>query len=233
MEQYLITDRRYEDVARKSWGDKYIIIPSVNCKSLSDPVSYHPDMVLFKTAPKEYICAPDVFCEYETLLKPLGINLICGKTELGCNYPSDIAYNVLKSEKTALAKFSATDPDIISYLDAHGIKKINVSQGYSKCSVCAGDGWAITADEGICRALKNEGKDVLQIPPGEIQLFGYDYGFIGGASGISESGGVYFFGDLSSVSFGRDIYDFLCKKKIEIFQIKNYPLTDVGTIMFL
>lgn len=232
MEQYMIIDSRYENIAKESWGDKYIIIPSVNCKSLSGPVSYHPDMVLFKTASKEYICAPDVFCEYETLLKPLGINLICGKTELNCNYPSDIAYNVLKSEKTALAKFSATDPDIISYLDARGIKRINVNQGYSKCSVCAGNGWAITADEGILRVLKNEGKDVLQIPPGEILLSGYDYGFIGGASGISESGEVYFFGDLSSVSFGRDIYDFLSLKKIKIFQIKNYPLTDVGTIMF-
>lgn len=232
MEQYMITDKRYEKVAKKSWGDKYIIIPSVECKSLSEPVSYHPDMVLFKTAPKEYVCAPDVFFEYETFLKPLGVKLICGKTKLNCNYPSDVAYNVLKSEETALAKFSATDPNIISYLDACGIKRINVNQGYSKCSVCAGDGWAITADEGMCKALKNEGKDVLLIPSGEIVLSGYDYGFIGGASGINESGEVYFFGDLSSVTFGRDIYDFLSMKKIKIFQIKNYPLTDVGTIMF-
>ncbi|MBR2499728.1 MAG: hypothetical protein IKB60_01470 [Clostridia bacterium] len=232
MERYMIIDNRYKEAAQKEWGNLYEIIPSVTSKKLSEPVSAHPDMVLFKTGKDEFICAPDVFCEYKEILEPKGAKIICGKKELSCNYPKDIAYNVFKADTFALAKWQETDKEIIKHLEKENIKMIDIKQGYSKCSVCGFSGGIITADSGICKVAKRIGTDALEIPSGEILLSGYDYGFIGGASGVNEKGELFFFGDLDSLSYGKEIKRFLIERKIKFFEIKDYPLTDVGTIMF-
>ena len=232
MDKYMIIDNRYAHIAQSTWGDIYEIIPSVTVNSLSEPISAHPDMALFKSEKNEFICAPDSYKEYRKILTPYGIKLICGEKKLSCNYPKDIAYNVLKTDKFAFGKFTETDSKIIEYLDSNNIEKINIKQGYSKCSVCCFKGGIITADSGICKSAKKVGLDVLQIPCGEIKLLGYDYGFIGGASGLNEAGDVFFFGDLTSLSYGNLISDFFKTKNIKIHEIKNYPLTDVGTIIF-
>ena len=96
MSKYMIVDKRYADIAQKNWGEEYQIIPSVVCDSLPETVSAHPDMVLFKTGKREFICAPDVYEEYRGILSPIGVNLICGKKKLKSNYPEDIAYNILE-----------------------------------------------------------------------------------------------------------------------------------------
>lgn len=232
MDKYMIVDNRYIDKAQTAWGDNYEIIPSISCDTISEPVCAHPDMVLFKSGEKNFICAPEVYEKYCKILIPLGVNLICGTKKLSCHYPWDIAYNVFKTDKFALGKFSETDTKILQYLDDEKIEMININQGYAKCSTCAFDGGVISADGGICSAASKKGLDVLKIPCGEIRLLGYDYGFIGGASGINSDGDVFFFGDLDSVSFGKQIYDFIKRKGRKILQIKDFPLTDVGTIMF-
>jgi len=232
MDKHMIIDNRYIHIAESVWKDTFSIIPSVTCSVLSAPVSAHPDMALFKTEEKEFICSPDVFSDYEKTLKKYDVKLICGEKKLSCNYPEDIAYNVLKTDKFAFGKFTETDSKIIKYLENKKIDKINIKQGYAKCSVCNFYGGIISSDAGICKAALGVGLDFLQIPQGEIKLPGYDYGFIGGASGLNSNGDVFFFGDLSSVSYGNLIYDFLKKKNIKIHEIKNFPLTDVGTVMF-
>ena len=233
MKQVMIVDNRHAELARCYWGEHYEIIPSVTCHELATPVSAHPDMVLFKKGKKEFICAPNVFSEYEKLLLPFGVKVICGKKRLKSNYPEDIAYNILKTDKFALGKFSQTDETILDYLKKEKIKMVNVSQGYSKCSVCSFAGGAVTADEGLYLKLKECGEDVLKISPGGIILSGYDYGFIGGASGENEKGELFFFGDLSLSCFGNEVLKFLLEKGKKINQIKDQPLLDVGTIMFL
>ena len=61
-------------------------------------------------------------------------------------------------------------------------KLIAVRQRYARCSVCIIDEHSIiTADPGIARAC-GDLLDVLLIAPGYIELPGFDYGFIGGAS---------------------------------------------------
>ena len=233
MKRFMIVDNRYAETARKSWGEMYEIIPSVTCQSLAEPVSAHPDMVLFKTGKREFICAPDVYEEYKRMLQPIGVDLICGKKELKSNYPEDIAYNILKTDSSAFGKFSETEETIKKYLEAENIKMINVKQGYSKCSVCSFAGGAITADESLYSALLADGQDTLKIPCGEIFLRGYDYGFIGGASGENDDGELFFFGDLKMLSFGEKIIRFLEEKKKKIHQISGITPIDVGTIMFI
>lgn len=232
MKSFMIVDNRYAEVSEKAWGDKFEIIPSVTCRHISVSCSAHPDMVLFQAEEKVFICAPCCYGEYEKRLSRSDITLICGEKELKSTYPEDVAYNILKTDNLALGKFSAADPLVIKYLTDKRIELINVNQGYSKCSSCVFSNCVITADEGIFSVLKERGKDVLKIPSGEIKLTGYDYGFIGGASGESRDGEIFFFGDLDSVSFGYKIREYILSKGKKIHEIKNYPLTDVGTIMF-
>ena len=229
----MIVDNRYADIAYKAWGKEYEIIPSLTCSSLAEPVSAHPDMVLFKIGEREFICAPDVYEEYKKLLSPIGVEVFCGKKQLKSNYPEDIAYNILKADTSAFGKFSETDEMIINHLRDKNISMINVKQGYSKCSVCSFSGGAITADDGMYSALTECGIDTLKIPFGEILLSGYDYGFVGGMSGENKDGELFFFGDLKMLSFGEKILEFLLQKKKRIHQIDNMMPTDVGTIMFI
>lgn len=233
MKDVMLIDNRYAEIAKAHWGDRYEIIPSVTCRELSEPVSAHPDMVLFKTGKREFICAPNVYDKYKKLLSDYNVKLICGKKELKSNYPEDIAYNILKTDNFALGNFLHTDETIKDYLQNEKIEMINVKQGYSKCSVCSFTGGAITADEGMFNALVNSGIDALKISSGEIILSGYDYGFIGGASGENADGEIFFFGDPLLHSFGKIVFDYLYLKGKRIHYIENLHLTDVGTIMFL
>ena len=232
MTRFMIVDNRYVNVAKRAWGDRYEIIPSVTSSHLAESVSAHPDMVLYPLKEKMFICAPDCYEEYKKRFEESGVELICGEKELKSTYPCDIAYNILKTDNLALGKFQETDPVILKYLKKQKIELVNVNQGYTKCSVCVFSDCAITADSGIFSALNKKGIDTLKIPCGEIKLKGYDYGFIGGASGENHEGEVFFFGDLDSVSYGGKIREFILSKGKTLCEIKNYPLTDVGTIMF-
>jgi hypothetical protein len=61
-----------------------------------------------------------------------------------------------------------------------------VNQGYAKCSTAiVGESWLITADTSIHAAAHAAGLDPLLVRPGYIDLPGYEYGFIGGASGLA------------------------------------------------
>lgn len=66
------------------------------------------------------------------------------------------------------------------------IEIVNINQGYARCStLILNNRTAVTADISVKNALEKDGAKVLLISSGDIKLEGYDYGFIGGASGKS------------------------------------------------
>ena len=78
-----------------------------------------------------------------------------------------------------------TAPELLGKVEELGLIRVNVSQGYAKCSTCVvGEDAIITYDRGIAKAADAAGMDVLVIEPGHVDLPGYDTGFIGGASGL-------------------------------------------------
>ncbi len=216
----IIIDARYEKIAQKQWGSKYKIIPSFCNKNLAEPVSYHPDMSLCRIGDC-FVCSPESYDYYK---KIIGQNLIKGKTSLNCNYPNDIAYNVLVYGENAFGKEEYIDPVLKEILKEQNIKIINVNQGYAKCSCAVSNKGIITADEGIYAELIKKGINALKITPGFVELSGYDYGFVGGASGEID-GILTFFGDITKHPDLKKIenfceFEFLC----------DFTLTDVGTI---
>lgn len=123
-----------------------------------------------------------------------------------------------------------TAPEILSEAIAQELELINVKQGYTKCSCAVIDGRSIiTADKGIITALDGKNVEVLEIEAGHVLLDGFEYGFIGGASGRVHDC-MMFNGDLSSHPDGERIRDFIKSRGIDIFEVKNRPLYDIGTV---
>ena len=112
-----------------------------------------------------------------------------------------------------------------------GDRAVQVSsrQGYSRCSVCVvNDNAIITADEGICRSAKAHGIDVLKIRPGYIDLPGFDYGFIGGASFKLSDTKLAFTGGLDKHPDAERIIEFASLHNIDIVYITDKPAFDIG-----
>ena len=225
-----IVDRRYFDAISAFFGKGRIILPSFPCMALDKPVSCHPDMVLFSPEKGTLICANEVFADYQNLLSPYGVRLVQGKSRLRRDYPKDIAYNVLHTTVGAFAKFDSTDSQIMNFLEKHHVQKHNVNQGYARCSTVSFASAVITADAGIEKAGLAAGLSVLKVQPGFVLLPGYQYGFLGGASGIIDDDTIAFFGDLSSHPDGEAIRKFIHAKGYSLCEIAGQPLIDIGTI---
>ena len=145
-------------------------------------------------------------------------------------YPGDVNLNALYVSNCLFANTSSLDPAVKRICSDKGINIANVKQGYAKCSTLSlGDNGLITADKGIADAARENGLDVLLISPGGIELKGYDYGFLGGASFydyIDRS--VYFFGDVKKHSDFAEIFEFCSSKDIEVNICDSSILTDIG-----
>lgn len=227
----LLADARYASLLERYWGSEYTILKSVKCAELPEPVSYHPDMVLFPLGYHSFLCAPNVYSAYQSLLAPYGIKLVQGKRFLSGNYPKDIAYNIASVGTFLFGNKKNADPKILEHARSSGHVFIDVRQGYAKCSTCIADESSIiTADPSIRRAAEACGLSVLPIQQGHILLPGYEYGFIGGASGHSKTNTLLFAGDLSLHPDGAAISQFLSKRNIDIIEIPNQKLLDLGTI---
>ena len=90
----------------------------------------------------------------------------------------------------------------------------------------------ITSDKTIAMALLEKGCDVLLVGEGDVRLDGYQYGFIGGASGCFDDT-VYFAGDPHLHRDGKEIFDFCEINGKQVVYAKGEELTDIGSIIFL
>lgn len=141
-----------------------------------------------------------------------------------------------------------------------GFSFVDVPQGYTRCCCLPVDDTSfITSDQGIAKALKAADADVLVIEKGHILLPGFDYGFIGGCAGhvwadqpadddpspdlphaeAADTGisskkkhrAIVFNGDLSAHPSFDAIETFIQDRNIDIVFFREYPLTDIGSIL--
>jgi len=207
-------------------------IPSFEMPELSGAVATHPDMQIYHLGGKEAVCARSAFFYYNRYLEPLGIKLSIGDSEMGSNYPNDIAYNVLRVGNRAFSKTSHTEPKIKSMLTKGNVRIIDVAQGYTKCAVCVvGENAVITADAGLERIFKECGIDTLKIDEGGIELKGMDYGFIGGCSGLIAPDLLVFCGNIEKHPSYRRIKDFTAKYGVNILSLCRGNLLDIGSVI--
>lgn len=208
------------------------VIPTPTYKSLAKAVRSHADMLCHPCGNNEIILAKGCFTLKDKLAS-FGFHVIEAITALQESYPNDIGLNAFYlNNHTLIGKMKSLDKTIIDVCRQKQIEIQDVKQGYAKCStVLICENAIITADHSIEAAAKQAGADVLKIQSGFIELPGYEYGFLGGASGLISKNICAFAGTLETHPDASAIHAFLSKYKIESLNMWEGPLVDVGGII--
>lgn len=196
---------------------------------ISREVAYHADMQICPLVNKTFVLKKGrLGCK----LLEYGIKTEETYLEPSKKYPKDILCNALFINNCLFGKLDAVDLKIKEYAKINRIKLVNVNQGYSACSVAVvNDKSAITADEGLYSAMRVNGIDVLKISSGNINLKGYNTGFIGGCTGLIAKDEFVFTGKLDLHPQGEQIRAFINCKKIKIIELTNEVMIDIGGII--
>ena len=189
--------------------------------ALSEPVSTHADMLLLAVGDR-------IFKHENYMLEGDFSNI---RDPMSAKYPFDVPLNIAIVGKHAILNEKHASKTVLDYLSSNGFAIHHVAQGYAHCSSCiVSENALITADEGIFEVAKRIGIDALKIGAGHISLPPYDYGFIGGASGVSERA-VYFCGSLKYHPDGDKIRLFVENHGKKVVELLDAPLSDIGGIL--
>ncbi len=58
-----------------------------------------------------------------------------GREKVSAKYPQDVKYNICQVGNFVIHNFDFTDKEILKYINENNLKKINIKQGYSNCSI--------------------------------------------------------------------------------------------------
>ncbi len=205
-------------------------------KNLPAPCASHPDMRLC------YLGEGRVLADCEELAQSLegfGLAAAVPARRLQSIYPQDAVLNVLFLGECLFCRTGSPQKpgaaeEIIRFAEEKRISVHPVRQGYTRCSACVVSEKAIiTADLSIGLAAEKAGIDVLQIRPGHISLPGYEYGFIGGCTGLLGPEILAVCGCLESHPDGERILDFVRGHGVQVLSIPTPDgrLWDIGGIV--
>lgn len=208
------------------------IIKTIPHPSLDINIAYHPDMVMCPIDDNKLVIEPLVFDYYKDCLKSYNMEVIRGEKHLLGKYPHDVAYNAMLNGGYGFHLLKSTDKKILCAENSQKIEWVDVKQGYSKCSVMiVDDNSIITSDKSIANKWQELDKAVLLIREGSIHLPGYNYGFIGGATGNFSNNTVIITGDLTNHPDYSKIRKFLEHRHIDLISLGYDKIYDVGTIL--
>ena len=225
-------------------GEKYCNILQNGIKSLGinalfmpdnpyvDPrLSGHADLSVLHLGGNRLLLAPYLKrSSFSQQLEDRGFDIRFADIEQSALYPNDAQMNVCILGNKVIYNPQTGSDAIVKYLTiGNGAIQVSSRQGYSRCSVCVvNDNAIITADEGICRSAKAHGIDVLKIMPGYIDLPGFDYGFVGGASFKISDTKLAFTGGLDRHPDAEQIIEFTSLHNVDIVYITDKPAFDIG-----
>ncbi len=220
MKKIYISSNTSNDIANnlKSLGYYPVLLPPSS--RLDTPVASHADMLLYKLGDELLVCEY-YYMQNKELFEGEKLLLTAEKHEK--NYPNDILFNAFVYKDMLVGKLEKLSVYVREYYSSFTC--VNVKQGYAKCSCVVTDDTCITADKSIFDKLKN--KNCIEIGEGDVELDGYDKGFLGGAS-FYDDGKVFFFGDLYTHKDGKRIESQLKKYGTETVCLSNGPLKDLG-----
>jgi hypothetical protein len=148
-------------------------------------------------------------------------------------YPRDIGYNALIGDFYYIHNTKYTDSILESILTGNKLKALHINQGYSRCSILPlPDHSIITSDAKCTDCCTSHGIDSLFITSGNIDLPGFQYGFIGGAGGTFKDC-VYLSGRLDNHPDKFEIEQFIAAKDLNLKILTDETIFDSGSLFFL
>ena len=229
----IIIDSRMRKIEKEYLSQYGDLIELPYQSSVYEEISSHPD-IFFCKINNQIFQAPNLKLEnkLETKLKTKQ-----GSNSVGAQYPEDIKYNICQLGKRVIHNFKYTDPAVAEYIDSTGLQKINIKQGYSKCSISVtSENSCITSDEGIYETLKRENIDVLLLDNTNIRLVDKNglqtkmNGFIGGATAVIEDKFIIF-GDSNKILDKASLIEHLNNHNLKLVDFKNLEIIDYGSII--
>lgn len=194
------------------------------------PLSGHPDIFLCQIE-NTLVVSPDIPEEIKIILKEKNLNCIYGLKKTGMDYPFCAHYNAVTTQKYLIHNLNFTDDLILK--SATDRKKINVKQGFTRCSLLMLDEENfITSDHGIFKALHNQGLQGVLVLAHDVILPGYAHGLFGGACGVNGKE-LFICGALKHFCDGEKIKKFAESLNYHIVELYDGPLVDVGGIFFM
>ena len=211
---------------------KFNVIKTPKLKNVYEQICGHADIMLHCLEDGIAVAEKSVYTYFKDRLE--NCILIEGSSRVGSEYPKDIAYNAARVGKCVFCNEKNTDAGILKYYREHDYHIVDVKQGYAKCSVCKVTKRAIiTSDKGICHEAEKYGIDVLLIMERKILLPRFEYGFIGGATGLLDEKTLAICGDIEYLDNCDKILGFCEKYGVDVLSLcKGQPL-DVGTILVI
>lgn len=195
-----------------------------------ESISGHPDIFIFQME-KLVIIAPNSPPDLMDALKFERIPFLKGKEKLGPKFPETAYYNAVSTKDYLIHRENYATKCIPKLNDNK--KFIHVNQAYTRCNVLPlPDGSFITSDQGIVKALQEEGLETHYFSSKDVMLNGHEHGFLPGALGIYQDK-VFVIGCLSDYSEGERLLALLESKYLNIIELYNGPLIDGGGIFFL
>lgn len=194
------------------------------------PVASHPDMQIHHLGGNRVVISKDNYM-LNNQLSDFGFSV---ETEESFRpqYPYDVPLNAARVGDVCLCNTKYVSHAIKDYFEKNQIQLCHVAQGYSKCSTCIiNETSIITSDPSIYDSAKNIGLDVLLISSGQIDLPGYDTGFLGGCAFKVSRNLLAFTGDVSLHSDYPQIRSFLLKHNIDYISLTKKRLFDIGGML--
>lgn len=210
------------------------VLPMPDDPYVDARLSGHADLSVLHLGGNRLLLAPYLKgSEFSQQLGNMGFDLQFADIEQSSLYPGDAQMNVCILGNKVIYNPKTVPDAMVKYLTI-GNRAVQISsrQGYSRCSVCVvNDNAIITADEGICRSAEARGVDVLKIRPGYIDLPGFDYGFIGGASFKISDTKLAFTGRLDRHPDAERIIEFVSLHNVDMVYITDKPAFDIGGVI--
>ena len=210
----------------KSYGE---VVRTRSNKNLLKGLDTHTDILVHPLPNGDLVVDRDNLKYYKKILPDK--NIIPSHSSLSKEYPKDIPLNAFSFKNYFIHNLKFTDQVILDYYKNSAYEMINIKQGYAKCSSLVTEDFIITSDGGIYESLRDF-IPTYKINHGEIKLKNFNYGFIGGASGVMGKK-IFFTGDFSHHSSHEEILKIIKKYDYEIEILSKDLIEDFGSIYFI
>lgn len=226
---YVIVAENFPEKSLKILKEYGKIVKTKSNKNLMKGLDTHPDILLHPLPSGELVVDRDNFEYYKKIFPDKKI--LPSHSKLSKEYPKDVLLNAFAFKNYFIHNLKYTDKVLLDYYKNSGYEMKNIKQGYSKCSSLVTEDFIITSDGGIYESLRDF-IPIYKINHGEIKLQNFNYGFIGGASGVLGKK-IFFTGDFSHHSSHEEILKIIKKYNYEIEILSKDQIEDFGSIYFI